>query len=204
MVFSQNIDGLDIQAGVDPKKLVACHGTILQAQCEFCEAEYPFDEFAKKIQSNIKNIYDPKDDKSPKVSTEIPCLNCNKPGVKPATVLFGRSLPQAFFEAQKKHGQDIDLLFIAGTSLMVSPANLVATVVRRDCVRVMVNRDKVGQELGIQYQNPTRDIFLGGDCDEMFLDIIEKAGWLEDLAKYKNDMADPSKELLEKRLAKKT
>jgi NAD-dependent SIR2 family protein deacetylase len=42
MVFSQNIDGLDISAGVE--KVVAVHGSILKAECEFCKANYPFDQ----------------------------------------------------------------------------------------------------------------------------------------------------------------
>jgi NAD-dependent SIR2 family protein deacetylase len=45
MVFSQNIDGLDISAGVE--KVVAVHGSILKAECEFCKANYPFDKVKK-------------------------------------------------------------------------------------------------------------------------------------------------------------
>jgi hypothetical protein len=47
--------------------------------------------------------------------------------VKPATVLFGRSLPSEFYEAQRRFAPVIDVLFVVGTSLNVSPANLLPT-----------------------------------------------------------------------------
>ena len=54
MVYSQNIDGLDLSAGVE--RTVAVHGSILRAECEFCGAEYPFDKFADQIKAKIKVI----------------------------------------------------------------------------------------------------------------------------------------------------
>lgn len=196
MIYSQNIDGLDIQAGITPDHMVSVHGTILRAECEFCGAEYPYDQYAAKVRSNIRNIYTPEDPDSPAVSSHILCLQCQKPGVKPATVLFGRSLPASFYDAQQKHAPQLDVLFVAGTSLNVSPANLLPVAVRKDCVRVVVNRDMVGEDLGIDCKSDTRDMFLGGDCDKAFLDLAKELGWLEDLKAYKNEMCEKSRELL--------
>lgn len=110
-----------------------------------------------------------------------------------------------------------------GTSLNVSPANLLPTAVRPDCVRVVCNREMVGEEFGLG--SSSRDYFLQGDCDEVsffkalqcslhacflfsfssfflkvLLDLIESLGWLPDLAAYKNDMCPASKQLVEKRI----
>jgi len=45
--------------------------------------------------------------------------------VKPNTVLFGNPLPEIFFEKLKEDSDQVDLLIVAGTSLVVSPANFV-------------------------------------------------------------------------------
>jgi NAD-dependent SIR2 family protein deacetylase len=198
-VWSQNIDGLDLKAGII--EVVEVHGSILRAECEFCSAPFPFDEYAALVRSNIRNIYDPSDPESPKQSSNILCKACKKPGVKPATVLFGRPLPQQFFEAQQAKAPLLDVLFIVGTSLNVSPANLLPCAVRKDALRVLVNRERVGQEIGLGAS--ARDAELLGDCDEQLLVLAEQVGWLHDLARYRDDMCEASRQLLDARLAAK-
>ena len=181
-------------------KTVAVHGTILKAECEFCGASYPFDAFTKEVRKRIKNIYDLNDPHSPKESSEIPCLECKKPGVKPATVLFGRSLPQAYFKAQKDFAEEIDLLIIMGTSLEVSPANTLPLSVRPDCVRVVINRDAVGRDVGLTTE---RDFFLQGELDARIIDVLTELGWLQDVwDKYGNEMCDGSKKSISDALGK--
>jgi NAD+-dependent protein deacetylase sirtuin 2 len=124
------------------------------------------------------------------VSTPILCEHCSEPLVKPATVLFGRNLPVEFFRCR---AQDLppDLLIIAGTSLQVSPANSVvqqaasSTTITR---RVLVNRELVGANVGFGVVSPasstttsSTDLFLQGDCDDVFLQLIVELGWLDDL-----------------------
>jgi NAD-dependent deacetylase sirtuin 2 len=50
----------------------------------------------------------------------------------------------------------IDLLIVAGTSLVVSPANSIVRAVPDTTVRVIVNREPVGAELGIVYNEHTQ------------------------------------------------
>ena len=78
----------------------------------------------------------------------------------------------------------------------VSPANLLPTAVRKDCTRVVCNRDMVGEDIGLG--SSARDHFLQGDCDEVLLDLIVGLGWLSDLAAYKDQMCPASRELVEK------
>ena len=111
-VWTQNIDGLDLKAGIEP--VVEVHGTILRASCEFCAEVFPFPEYAALVKSNIRNIYDPASDPdAPKESINILCKKCGKAGVKPATVLFGRALPKEFYEAQQKYAPEVDVLFVS-------------------------------------------------------------------------------------------
>jgi len=112
--------------------------------------------------------------------------------VKPNTVLFGSALPSLFFTRLEEDQDNIDILIVAGTSLAVSPANSVVNKVRGDCARLIVNRDRVGEDLGIKYFNSIRDIFYEGDCDNGFLEIIRELGWEEELNNYRNNYVSPS------------
>ncbi len=63
-----------------------------------------------------------------------------------------------------------------------------------DALRVVVNREKVGEEIGLG--DSERDVFMLGDCDAQLLGLAEELGWLFDLAKYVNDMCEASGKLL--------
>jgi len=70
---------------------------------------------------------------------------------------------------------------------VVSPANSLVASVPDKTIRVVVNRDPVGAELGINYDNENkedttrRDFFAQGDCDTVFLELIKELGWLDDI-----------------------
>ena len=56
-VFTQNIDGLEFQAGIPQDKVVAVHGSLAEVACEYCAAAVPMDEFRGKVEENIRDIY---------------------------------------------------------------------------------------------------------------------------------------------------
>ena len=170
--------------------IVPVHGTLSRAACEGCGAEMPIGEFCDKVRASVKDIY-ATDTAAPAESSNILCGKCGKPTVKPTTVLFGGSLPEAFFSCSEADLPSLDLLIVAGTSLAVAPANSLvyrapdstvrppphyhrmahglARVADATCgavvqVRVVVNRERVGEDLGIDYGG--RDVLLEGDCDE--------------------------------------
>jgi NAD-dependent deacetylase sirtuin 2 len=67
------------------------------------------------------------------------------------------------------------LLIVAGTSLVVSPANSLVYNVPKTTLRVIINNEPVGEELGIDYSSyASRDFFAKGDCDQVFLDSINE------------------------------
>jgi NAD-dependent SIR2 family protein deacetylase len=201
-VFTQNIDGLDRQCEEIPsEKIVGVHGTLSKAACEGCGQEADFDEFCDTVQSNIKDIYK-QDESAPVESTPILCKSCHKPLVKPTTVLFGRSLPQTFFECVQNDLPQIDLLIVAGTSLVVYPANTLVERVPENTIRVIVNRDPVGQQLGIQYgEDAVRDLFFQGNCDDVFLELTEHLGWLDDINAKIDLLPTKSAELVREKMS---
>lgn len=200
-VYTQNIDGLDRQnENVPSDKIISVHGTIAKANCEGCGHEHDFDSFCNDVQIKIKDIYK-MDPNAPTESSLILCQNCGKPLVKPSTVLYGRSLPSEFFEKVPEDLETLDLLIIAGTSLTVAPANQLVYSVPDETIRVVVDVNPVGQELGIDYSaTPARDFFAQGPCDAVFLDLITELGWLDDLNTMKDLLPEASVELLEKKL----
>ena len=192
-LYTQNIDGLDFQCeGIPPNKIVPVHGSIGRVACEACGAECDREAFVEKVRRQIKNIYGPSEDAGPAKSTPILCGHCGEPAVKPTTVLFGGSLPEIFFQRREEDLPRADLLIIAGTSLLVSPANKVAYEVPDHTLRLIVNREPVGEELGIRYVQSKRDVFAQGDCDDVFLRLICLLNWQDELVEVANAMPEAS------------
>ena len=127
-LYTQNIDSLDYQcASIPPEKIVPVHGSIGRVACESCGAPEGFGAFCDKVRTSIKDIYG-RDPAAPASSCAILCVACGQPTVKPTTVLFGASLPEAFFSHTAEDLPAVDLLIVAGTSLVVSPANSIRRV----------------------------------------------------------------------------
>jgi NAD-dependent SIR2 family protein deacetylase len=231
-LYTQNIDGLDHQCTDLPSELIInVHGSISEASCEGCGR--PVDDYRKfcdQVERQIKDIYchnlqqqqESKERSKPQVqaspenpphhpteSIPILCAGCGKPLVKPSTVLYGRKLPTRFWEHVQDDSRECDLLIVAGTSLEVAPANLIVRMVGDKCFRVVVNRERVGAHLGIDYRpddpnrgkKPSRDCIAQGDADEVFLALIQELGWMDDLARKKELLPESSRLLLEREIA---
>jgi NAD-dependent SIR2 family protein deacetylase len=52
-VYTQNIDGLEEQAGVDKTKVVYAHGSLLNATCMKCNAKYSAQDIASDVKAGI-------------------------------------------------------------------------------------------------------------------------------------------------------
>ena len=181
-VYTQNIDGLDFQCEDLPTELIVpVHGSIGRVACESCGHEVDFNSFCDDVSRSIKDIYNV-DDAAPPESTPIACASCSKPTVKPTTVLFGSELPAEFFTKSAEDLPQVDLLIVAGTSLVVSPANSVVYRVPETAVRLIVNDEPVGAELGVDYgPDAKRDVFARGECDAVFLELMRHLSWLQHL-----------------------
>jgi NAD-dependent SIR2 family protein deacetylase len=207
-LYTQNIDGLDRQCSELPsEKVIAVHGTLSEASCEGCGHVANYDAFCDRVQHQIKDIYctDPSADPRlhPTESTPILCEKCQLPLVKPRTVLFGRSLPDEFWDRVHDDCQRCDLLIVAGTSLVVAPANMLVQMVPPSCVRVVANLEPVGTELGIDaygLEQSSRDGFMEGPTDETFLHLIQELGWIDDLVAKRDVLPEASRELLDRHL----
>ena len=196
-VYTQNIDGLTNAVGLPDDKIVSVHGTISKVACENCKEGMDFDLFCNEVKAKIKDIYNPEN--GPRESQPIRCSSCGKATVKPKTVLFGSSLPAEFFDLSAQDLPTADLLMVVGTSLVVGPANSLVYNVPQSTIRVVINNEPVGEELGIEYgPNAERDYFAQGSCDDVFLDLINELGWSVD--EIMDDLPEYSQRLIRKKV----
>ncbi len=99
-VLTQNIDGLHQRAG--STRVYELHGSIITIKCTVCD-------FKEKITDDFSDL-------PPKCK----CGNMLRPDV----VWFGESLPQDIWSNAIMHANSCDVMFVVGTSLAVSPANM--------------------------------------------------------------------------------
>ena len=98
-VLTQNIDGLHQKAG--SSRVLELHGSIVKIKCSVCDFE---DEMTNEF-------------------SEIPPLCRCGNMLRPDVVWFGEALPQDVWQKAIILAEQCDLMVIAGTSLVVSPAN---------------------------------------------------------------------------------
>lgn len=98
-VLTQNIDGLHQKAGSN--KVLELHGSIIKIKCTVCD-------FKTEMSDEIAGV-------PPKCT----CGNILRPDV----VWFGEALNQKVWQNAMRLANQCDLMVIAGTSLVVSPAN---------------------------------------------------------------------------------
>ena len=99
MVLTQNIDGLHQKAG--SSVVLELHGSIIKIKCSVCD-------FKDEIMTEFSEI--------------PPLCECGNI-LRPDVVWFGESLPQDVWQKSMIFANQCDLMIIAGTSLVVSPAN---------------------------------------------------------------------------------
>eukprot|EP00051_Salpingoeca_urceolata_P020447 m.306966 g.306966 ORF g.306966 m.306966 type:complete len:481 (+) comp19625_c2_seq18:203-1645(+) len=176
-VLTQNIDGLHSLAGLPGDVLTEVHGSFrLPCTCCACGASMPFEQFAAKVATSIKQ---PGTD-AVSAAGGIACpAGCGRGSVKPGVVLFGESVASDFSDVCERDVPQADVLIIAGTSLTVPPVAYLPAAVRDDCVRVVINGESVGEASGLVFDpvlGAQRDILLQGDIDATFEALAQKIG----------------------------
>mmetsp|Transcript_36826 Transcript_36826/g.62679 ORF Transcript_36826/g.62679 Transcript_36826/m.62679 type:complete len:378 (-) Transcript_36826:321-1454(-) len=175
-VYTQNIDMLDVLAGVSEEKMIECHGHFRTASCTNCSRSHDGKECKRVI---VEEKRPPK------------CKHCGG-YVKPDIVFFGEDLPTIFHRNVKKDMKKADLLIVMGTSLMVGPVNMIPEMVSKTIPRVLFNRELVGtfqKRNGPRTRkksydtNSKRDTFYGGDCDASIQMLCNLLGWEDELLK---------------------
>ncbi|CAO3571224.1 unnamed protein product [Mortierella alpina] len=165
--YTQNIDMLERLTGLDAELLVEAHGSFATSECIECEVVIDNAWVRKHI-----------------LKGDIPhCKSCGGL-VKPTITFFGEMLPDRFGDLSQEDFEKCDLLLVLGTSLQVEPFNRLITKVPPSCPRLLINRDKVGEDMhsGFDFDDKwkytiKRDAVFLGNCDDGTRKLAQLCGW---------------------------
>ncbi len=118
-VLTQNIDGLHQRAG--STKVYELHGSIITIKCTWCD-------FKDAITSSF---------------SELPPICKCKNILRPDAVWFGEPLPQDIWQTAIQQASSCDVMVMVGTSLAVSPANLLPVYAKQNgAILIEVNPEE--------------------------------------------------------------
>lgn len=178
--YTQNIDNLEVKAGITTDKLVQCHGSFASARCLSCFTKYPGSKIYSHIQQKIVprcfNCYN-----RVKLNDEV---SVNYGVIKPDITFFGEDLPKLYYKSIKQDISQCDMIIVIGTSLKVEPVASIVDRVAKKVPKILINRDAI----------PDRDFDLTflGDCDNVTSYISQRlgSGW-----KIPNERYNPQQKL---------
>jgi len=107
-VLTQNIDGLHQRAG--STRVYELHGSIVTIKCTVCD-------FKDEIPSSFSQL--------------PPMCKCGNM-LRPDVVWFGEPLPQGIWQSAIEQASSCDVMVVVGTSLAVSPANLLPVYAKQN------------------------------------------------------------------------
>mmetsp|Transcript_2217 Transcript_2217/g.2936 ORF Transcript_2217/g.2936 Transcript_2217/m.2936 type:complete len:265 (-) Transcript_2217:52-846(-) len=148
-VITQNIDNLHQQAG--SKKVFELHGGSDTASCIGCKEKYTAEFIKEQLQSGV----------------EVPrCSKC-KQLVKTDVILFGEGLPRDVIEGAMEAAQNCDALIVIGSSLTVSPANMLPPMARMSGAKlIFINKDPTALDT-------YADIIIHGEAGKVLPEILK-------------------------------
>ena len=118
-ILTQNIDGLHQRAG--SSRVLELHGSIIKIKCTVCD-------FNDEITTEFSEF--------------PPICKCGNL-LRPDVVWFGEALPQDTWQRAIVLANQCDLMIIAGTSLVVSPANTLPIYAKQnDAMLIEINPEK--------------------------------------------------------------
>ena len=183
--YTQNIDNLESNAGIEADKLVQCHGSFATASCVTCHWQLP----GSHIFENIRNrelplcpyCYQKRKEYFPtRISQEDDESQLDRGytsapvpksyGVlKPDITFFGEALPSKFHKTIRKDIKKCDLLICIGTSLKVAPVSEIVNMLPAHVPQILINRDPV--------KHAEFDLNLLGYCDDVAALVAQMSHW---------------------------
>nr|AUZ82948.1 sirtuin 2-1 [Brachionus koreanus] len=159
-IYTQNIDNLELMAGISNDKIIHAHGSFRTGHCLECRTEYTMEWMKKKLEKeNI--LYCEKEE-------------CSGGLVKPDIVFFGECLPNEFMNFRHDFSE-CDCLIVMGTSLKVAPFSKLPLAVKIDCPKLLINRDLVGewQNYSTNTDKNYRLVVELNECDAACLKLVK-------------------------------
>ena len=202
--YTQNIDSLELAAGVSPSKLIQCHGTLATASCMSCGKRKTARKYMPAVQAgNVPYCKCSADDGGPKPKQskqrgrsgkkkrkrdEFEDTDSEESGskadfpkglLKPDMTFFGEDIADSYAPRLRADKDQVDLLVIVGTSLKVEPVNEMLLNIPATVPQIWISKDRCQRD-GVKV-----DIELLGECDLVLEEIARRAGW-EDALRYRS------------------
>lgn len=150
LLVTQNTDGLHLDAGHDPERVVELHGTSRRAMCLACDARWPVGEVLDRVRAGDGDPH---------------CEHCGGL-LKSATISFGQSLVAADLRRAEAAARRCDVILAVGSTLSVYPAaGLVPTAKAAGAAVVIANGEPT--EL-----DALADVVLQGPIGELLPAIV--------------------------------
>jgi NAD-dependent SIR2 family protein deacetylase len=208
--YSQNIDNLEIAAGVPKDRLIQCHGSFGSATCVECgyktagEAIFPDTNAGiipkcprctqrlrpappKRKRSSEgprgrrRRRRNGHDDDDDDDDDDDPAYDIPQAGVmKPDITFFGEDLPDEFSKRLTDDREKVDLVVVIGTSLKVTPVSEIVGWLPSHIPQLYISRQALSH---INF-----DIDLLGDCDIVIEELCRRLGW-----ELKHEMVEPGR-----------
>ncbi|KAI5264098.1 SIR2-domain-containing protein [Aureobasidium subglaciale] len=189
--YTQNIDNIEAYAGIEPEKLIQCHGSWATASCRKCKIEVPGEAIFEDVrQSRVSycqaclNRIETHPRKRKRTSNgkvrsrsshsdseDDGRYDVPQPGVmKPNITFFGEKLPTRFFDRLTDHDAVmVDLIIVIGTSMKVAPVSEIPNYVDEKVPQIYISKEAADH---INF-----DITLLGYCDDVVAELAKRAGW---------------------------
>ncbi|KAK7421504.1 NAD-dependent histone deacetylase sir2 [Neonectria magnoliae] len=192
--YSQNIDNLEVKAGVPKEKLIQCHGSFGTATCVQCGYKMAGEKIFPEIKAdkiprcprciqtlraaggNVKRKRSAGAEKkrrrwSAEESSDESEYDMPTAGVmKPDITFFGEALPDEFSRRLTENDRDkVDLVVVIGTSLKVTPVSEIVSWLPSHVPQIYISRQAVSH---INF-----DIDLLGDCDVVVTELCRRLNW---------------------------
>jgi NAD-dependent deacetylase len=136
VVLTQNIDGLHQKSG--SSKVLELHGSIVKIKCSVCD-------YKEEILTEISNL--------------PPLCKCGNM-LRPDVVWFGELLPQDVWQDAMNFASKCDLMIIAGTSLVVSPANTLPIYAKQNnatLIEINPENTSMSKEMNLVIRNTSAE-----------------------------------------------
>ncbi|PHH69250.1 hypothetical protein CDD82_7898 [Ophiocordyceps australis] len=224
--YSQNIDNLEVKAGVPRDRLVQCHGSFGTASCISCGLQTDGADIlpdiragiiprcrrcadAPRREASVKRKRAPAHRRSTRRRWSATGSDSDadddaddavpRAGVmKPDITFFGEALPVQFGQRLTEHDRDlVDLVLVIGTSLKVTPVSEIVSWLPPHIPQIYMSRQPVAH---INF-----DIDLLGDCDVVVAELARRLHWplVHDMVPpdqdvvVRSDPASPSRHFFE-------
>ncbi|KAL4876393.1 DHS-like NAD/FAD-binding domain-containing protein [Aspergillus karnatakaensis] len=181
-VLTQNIDGLEVDAGVSEEKVVNAHGSWKSQRCIKCHRNFGDGEMKAAVERGEVPICQEEDEKG-EVCGGI---------VKPDIVMFGESLHAIYDRFVEEVLPTADLVVVIGTSLKVYPVAGIPRSVPEGTPRVLINNEVVG-DFGAR----KTDVCLIGSVEDGVRRFARELGWEGELEEVWKEAVERKERVLE-------